>query len=171
MKSSNKKNIKKNSNLKNAFISLLRKIVKFFRKIIRKIKKTVKYAYASFMTLSATTRYIIGVWTGVIVLILLLVLVSQSNQNYLATYTQIESDINKAAISYVKDKEIYAVSNKKLKLQVDVLESMDYLYEDKITDNTCDGYALVYYDQDTDEYLSDSYITCKKYTTKGYGEE
>jgi len=156
---------------KKAIMRPLKRILKFFRKIFKKVRRVIKNCYASFMTLSAKARYIMGVWICVAVLILILIVISQSNQKYLTTYTQIESDISKAAISYVEDKEIYAVANNKLKLQIEVLESMNYLYEDKITDDTCDGYALVYYDQDTEEYLSDSYIACAKYKTKGYEDD
>ena len=43
-----------------------------------------------------------------------------------------------------------------------------YLNSDYVTDKTCRGYGLVYYDEEDSDYVVNSYINCKHYTTKNF---
>ena len=42
------------------------------------------------------------------------------------------------------------------------------LTEEDIAHKSCDGFSIVYYDDEQDEYVIDSYLNCKKYTSKNY---
>jgi hypothetical protein len=48
------------------------------------------------------------------------------------------------------------------------LKEEKYLSTTAIDDDTCDGFSVVYYDDDKSEYVIDSYLNCKRYTSKYY---
>ena len=40
----------------------------------------------------------------------------------------------------------------------------------ELTDKSCSGFSLVYYDDVSEKYVTNSYINCSKYTTDGYSD-
>jgi hypothetical protein len=66
------------------------------------------------------------------------------------------------------DKKIYATIDKKITVDLAVLKEEKYLSTTAIDDDTCDGFSVVYYDDDKSEYVIDSYLNCKRYTSKNY---
>ena len=44
------------------------------------------------------------------------------------------------------------------------------MYDDDIKENKCEGFSVSYYDDKKEDYVINSYINCKKYTTRGYSD-
>lgn len=160
------KNVKKKSRFKR----FLRRLKRFFIRLIKRMGNFFVDLYKKFMTLPIYTRHIVYVWVVVLVLILSLVGISNANKVMIKDYQGIEDKMNSAALDYVTTNELYPGKNNKLKLSIDMLEDLGYLYESSVFDDTCDGFALAYYDVEVEEYTVDSYISCKKYKTENYDD-
>lgn len=123
------------------------------------------------------TKMIIGVWSIVVLLILIVIIVGSANNKFLGKYKDLETKINASALDYVKENKIYPLETNKLKLDFNVLIDEGYLGKNTISDKTCRGFAIVYVDGDVDandeaktKYNINSYLHCDKYTTKGYSD-
>ncbi len=145
--------------IKRIFINVWKEIVHFFKSL-----------YERFMELPKNIRYIIYVWLGVIAIILVIIIATTTNNKYLDKYELIESDMNKAMLDYVQENELYPLSESKLKIDVNVLIDYNYLNESDIIDNKCQGFSVAYYSEDKEDYVINSYLNCKNYTTKGYSD-
>jgi len=154
-----KKTKKKNilENIKNFFKKLWQIISNFFKKLWKKFMKLPKYI-----------RLIVYVWLIVLLIILILIYSSHKNSLYNNKYEQFENEITEATKSYLEDNNIYPSIDKKLKLDINFLIDDGELYEDTITDKTCLGFSISYYNDQTEDYVIDSYLNCKHYTTNGY---
>lgn len=150
---------KKNNNIK-------KKVIKF----CKRITSTVKMWIDKFKSLPSKVKTLIYVWSVVLVLIIMLIVVSSVNNNFLNKYYNIEKEMNNSALDYVKTQEIYPTSGNSFKLSLDVMKEFNYINPDFVSDSTCDGYSLIYYNSENDDYDVESYISCEKYTTKGYSE-
>ncbi len=155
--------------------SVWKKIKRTFKKIGLSIMEFFENQYKKFMSLKDYVRYIIYVWTGIVVLLIILVAISASNSKFRADYKKIEDSINKAALLYVEKNEIYSLKTNKLELSMDMLRDYGYLREEDITDKTCIGYAKVYFEEEKNsendgKYVSNAYIKCKKYVSEDYSE-
>lgn len=148
----------------------LKKVKKLFLDIWKNVCKFFKTLYGRFMNLPQNVRSIIYVWAVVVFIVVLMIVLTSSNNQFLKQYVTIENEMNASTLDYVKSNELYAVSSNKLKLDLNVLLDYDYLYEDAISDKTCEGFSLVYYDEEKEDYDVDSYINCDKYTTSGYSD-
>ena len=91
-----------------------------------------------------------------------------SNKKTIAKHEKIQNEVKAAALDYVKEKKLYPTSNQKLRLNMEVLIENGNLYKDTLTDKTCVGYALVYFDEAKENYVIEPYISCKNYVTEGY---
>ena len=139
-----------------------------FKKMFKKIRTFFKNLYLKFMALPNKLRYIIYIWSVAVILILILIFGTASNNKLIDRYQNVENIINEAALKYVEVNEIYPSRDNKLKLDVEVLKDLNYVTSKEIDDDTCEGYSLVYYDDESDSYTSKTYINCKKYTTTDY---
>ncbi len=139
-----------------------------FKKMFKKIGTFFKNLYLKFMALPNKLRYIIYIWSVAVILILILIFGTASNNKLIDRYQNVENIINEAALKYVEVNEIYPSRDNKLKLDVEVLKDLNYVTSKEIDDDTCEGYSLVYYDDESDSYTSKTYINCKKYTTTDY---
>ena len=90
------------------------------------------------------------------------------NNKFLAKYKNMEEAMDKAVLDYSQSNLIYPSKSKPDKLSIDFLIDEGYLYKEDIADESCTGYALVYYEDDKHDLNVKSYISCKKYTTEGY---
>lgn len=147
-----------------------KKIKKVFKKLIKAIIDEVKEFWNKFIDLPKKVRLIIYIWLGVVVVIFALILASHNNTNFLSNYYKIEGAMDVAALDYVESNNLYPTKDSKLKLDLNVLRDYNYIYDDEITDNTCKGFSMIYYDDIDEKYVVDSYVNCDKYTTKGYGD-
>lgn len=145
--------------VKRILINVWKEIVQFFKSL-----------YERFMELPKNIRYIIYIWVGVIAIILVIIIATTTNNKYLDKYELIEGDMNKAMLDYVQENELYPLSESKLKIDVNVLIDYNYLSESDIADNKCEGFSIAYYNEDKEDYVINSYLNCKNYTTKGYSD-
>ncbi len=145
-----------------------KKVKRLFKKIVFSIFNFFENLYHKFMNLKDYIRYIIYVWTGVLLVIIILIVISISNSKYKSDYIEIEKKINEASLLYVQQNELYPLRENKLRLSTDMLIDLGYLNKVFIKDETCTGFSEVYYDGDDDTYYSNAYINCKKYTSDGY---
>lgn len=148
----------------------LKKVKRVFINLIREIGNLFKGLFNSFMKLSATTRAIACVWAVIAVLLIGLVFAGSSNSKFLSTYNDLENKMNEAAVNYLKEYNLYPLSTNKEKIDMHLLLNFSTLYETDIFDDTCVGYSIGYYDEDSEDYVVKSYLNCKKYTTEGYSK-
>ncbi|MCM1053362.1 MAG: hypothetical protein NC483_05260 [Ruminococcus sp.] len=80
-------------------------------------------------------------------------------------YQELERSLQDIAIIYVKDKALYPEENDELKISKDELLENGYLGDLKVDSDTCNGYVIVKLEEG---FTYNSYIKCKRYTTKGY---
>ncbi|MGN1371880.1 MAG: hypothetical protein ACI4XM_06380 [Candidatus Coprovivens sp.] len=150
--------------------SILKKMKIVFTRLLKKIVNWFKELWKKFMSLPSKTRYIVYVWLVIFILIISLILLSNSNKVFLQDYIDTENAISSGALDYVTSNSLYPVKENKLKLDLDFLREDNYVYDSAIKDNSCTGFSLVYYDDKNEDYVVNSYINCDKYTTKGYSD-
>lgn len=148
----------------------LKKIKRIFINLLKEIGGFFKSLYNKFIRLSFQVRAIIGVWTVICILLVALVFAGSSNSKFLGSYSELESKMNEATVNYFKTYKLYPVYSNKEKVDIQVMLEFSTLYKADIFDDTCEGYSLGYYDEEIDDYVVDSYLNCKKYTTKGYSD-
>ena len=158
------KKVKEKKNIKD-FCSLLKK---YFLKFVKFIKNFVVDLYKKFMELPKKVRYIIGVWVVVVILLVSFIACSNSSKKFYEKYTLFEQNISARALEYVKDRGIYATQDHKLVLDLEILKEENYIGGSELIDNTCEGISVIYYNDEKDEYVIDSYVNCDDYTSKNY---
>ena len=79
-----------------------------------------------------------------------------------------EQALTNAALTYVEEQEIVNTPGKKLKIEMNQLIDFNYVMDSEITDKTCKGFTIVYYNETEDRNVANSYINCKHYTTEDY---
>ena len=154
--------------IKNNFKNFLYKTKKMFAKLWKSIKKIAIQLKDKFMGLPKKIRMIIYVWAIVLLLLIIFIVATSSSKKFYAKYSTYESNISESALKYIKDKNIYTTVDKKLVIDLSVLKEENYVTSLQIEDDTCDGISVVYYDDQKDEYVIDSYLNCKRYTSKYY---
>lgn len=155
-----------NKKKKNVF----KKLKRIFVRLGKLIADEIKELWDKFMGLPKKVRYVIYIWLGVILLIVLLILASHNNSNFLNNYYNMESSMNEAALDYVNSYELYPTKDSKLKLDLSVLKDFNYIYEEEIADNSCEGFSIIYYNDIDEKYVVSSYVNCDRYTTKGFSD-
>ena len=143
----------------------------FKRTVKRALRKTIQFFVNlknKFMSLPAKLRYIIYVWVAVLFVIIVLIIGSNASTKKLDKYHAFEQALTNASKEYVTKNSITPNVGKKLKLDLDMLKDSKYIKSEDITDNTCRGYSIVYYNEETSEYVINSYLNCKHYTTKDF---
>jgi hypothetical protein len=154
--------------IKKRFKKFLNRLKKFFIRIWNQIKKIAIQLKDKFMELPKKIRLIIYVWALVVVSLLFFIFATSASKKFYEKYSTYEQNINAAALKYVKAKGIYATVDNKLKIDLNVLQEENYVSPADIADETCEGISVVYYDDDKAEYIIDSYLNCKRYTSKYY---
>lgn len=147
-----------------------KKVKKAFANLMNKIVKKVKELWNKFMTLPNKVRYIVYVWAIVFLIVIILIVASRNNNEFLKDYQNLESAMNTGALDYVNSHSLYPVKDNKLKLDLEFLKEDNYVYEEDINDKSCVGFSLVHYDDKEEKYVINSYINCDKYTTEGYSD-
>ena len=144
------------------------KFVRILQEIGKSIAESFKNLVKKYKESSKEFKIILGIWIIVIVIVLIVLFSVKFNKSNKVKHEKIENEIKVAALNYVKDKKLDATSNQKLRLNMEIFIDDGYLYKESITDNTCSGYVLVYYDEYKDDYEIEPYISCKNYVTDGY---
>ena len=145
-----------------------RKIKRFFRRLYKRIIIFFKKSKMRFMKIKKEVRYIIYIWVIVFLVFVLFLIGAKVNNKFLAKYKDMENAMDKAVLDYSQSNLIYPSKSKPDKLSIDFLIDEGYLYKEDLADESCTGYALVYYEDDKHDFNVKSYISCKKYTTEGY---
>ncbi len=148
-----------------------RRTKRTFKKLIRGIVKFFIMLKDKFMSLPKKLRYIICVWVIVLVVLFIMIVGSKKTADNLVSYHEMENMLSEATLSYVTKQELYPNVGKKLRVDMNLLIDENYLSEAYVTDKTCIGYSIVYYNEEKGEYKIDPYINCKHYTTKNFAED
>ncbi len=154
--------------LKKKAVNILNKIKKELKKLWSNIKKIAKKAWDKFMELPKKIRLILYVWVIIIFVLLIFILATNGSKKFYTRYETFENSITERALRYVKDKGIYTTKSNKLIINLETLKEEGYVDSTIIDDDTCEGITVVYYDDEKDEYIIDSYLNCKRYTSKYY---
>lgn len=154
-----KKNSKKRrrKSLKKIMKDLFKEIKAFVLNVCKKIK-----------SLSKEIKIIVIVWIIIFVVVLFLILFCNSNKKVVMKHEVIEDSVNSAALEYAEARNLYPTEDQKLRLNIETLIESGNLTRKDINDDSCLGYALVYYDVENEKYEVKSYLSCKKYITDGY---
>ena len=68
-----------------------RKKKKFsFKKIMKNIKREFKELWEKILAMPKQTKIIVGIWTGVLLIIVVLIIVGNSNKRFIEKYESIE---------------------------------------------------------------------------------
>ncbi len=148
--------------------STLNKIKKIFKEVFKEIGEYFKNLFKKIKALPNTVKIIIGVWLIIFIIIIALITMTTNNTKNLNLYQKYEQTINEAALKYVEDNNYYATRDKKLKVDLEELKDAKLITDDNIPDNSCKGYSLTYYDDETETFNSSTYINCSKYTSTDY---
>lgn len=150
--------------------SVWNRVKRIFKMVVKEIGEFFKNIYKKFMSLSKSIRYVIGVWVIILVLLLVLIVGSNKNAEFLKEYAIMEDEMNLSALDYVESNELYPTKENKLILDMELLRDLSYLYDDYVVDDNCAGFSVVYHNGDTEKYVINSYVNCEHYTTKGYSD-
>lgn len=145
-----------------------KRVKRIFKNVCTEIANYFVSLWKKFMNLPKYVRNIAMVWVVVLLIIIIIIIASTSNNKHLDEYYKLENIISESTLDYVKDKKIYPVKDSKLKLDMDVLEEYGNLNSKKLKEKSCKGFSLSYYDEEKDDYVIKSYISCDKYMTKDY---
>ena len=148
----------------------LKKVKKLFVSAIKGIGKKISKLRDKFRALPNTAKYIIYVWSAIFVLVIFLILISSNNNKFLKDYKNLEKTMNAGVLDYVETNSLYPVKDNKLKVDLEFMLEENYVYAKELTDKSCSGFSLVYYDDVSEKYVTNSYINCSKYTTDGYSD-
>ena len=146
----------------------LKNIKKIFKKLIKFVKDAGIQLWNKFMKLPKKVRLVFYIWFIVIIFVCLFIAISSASKRQLNKYESFEKSMSEASLKYVEDKNIYATKSNKLKINLETLVDEKYLGSFAISDKSCDGISVVYYDDFKEEYIINSYLNCKKYTTDNY---
>lgn len=158
----------KNEKIKKGLSNFKKKFIKTLKKLWLAIKTLVVDLYKKFMELPKKVRYVIGVWVLVVVILLVFIGGADSTNKFYAKYAKYEEAITKKALIYVNQNNIYATRDNKLIVDLEVLKEGNFVTKNDIDDDTCEGISVVFYDDEKDDYVIDSYLNCKKYTSENY---
>lgn len=147
-----------------------RKKKKFsFKRIMKNIKREFKELWEKILAMPKQTKIIVGIWAGVLLIIVVLIIVGNSNKRFIEKYESIERSVDKAMLKYVTDNKYYGTKDAPIKMPVELL--VDYGVDGSLLDKLdCTGYSLSYYDDENETNVISSYIACVDYATNGYSD-
>lgn len=154
-------------------ISFKKRLLRIWKKIKRFGKlfvEEVKNLWNKFIGLPKKVKNIVYIWGAVLLIVLIIIIAGHSNNVFLGDYKDLEEKMNEAAVTYVQGYQLYMSKDNRLNLNLEVLQKEELITNEDISDKSCEGFSLVYYDDLNAEYVVDSYINCDKYTTDGYSD-
>lgn len=81
-------------------------------------------------------------------------------------YKKLEENLVNAAEKYVEFKFLYPDEKQSIKISLEEMQNAEFIEELKKDDDVCDGYVILEHDGFVYQYKG--YVSCSKYTTKGY---
>lgn len=130
----------------------------------RPFVKLVKYI----KSINKTTKLIIGVWTLVLLIILVIALFVSGSNSSRQKYYDMEKAMDNGTLAYVKEMGIYPTKEGKEIIPLEALLLSGDVYDSDVADPSCTGFSIVYYDDENSKHIIESYISCDKYTSKDY---
>lgn len=138
-----------------------------FKRILKIIKRKLKELWENILAIPKQTKIIIGIWTGIVLVIIVLIIVGNSNKRFIEEYKSIENSVDNAMLKYVTDNSFYGTVDAPIKMPVEIL--VDYGVDaSSLEKHDCTGYSLYYYDDENETNEISSYIACADYVTSGY---
>lgn len=138
----------------------------FIKKVKRPFVKLIKYI----KSINRTTKLIVGVWTLVLLIILVISLFVSGSNSSRQKYYDMEKAMDTGTLAYVEEMGIYPTREGKEIIPLEALLLSRDVYDTDVADPSCTGFSIVYYDDENSKYVVESYISCDKYTTKDYTE-
>lgn len=114
------------------------------------------------------TKILFAIWAIIVLIIIgLLTTLGFILKDISDDYQVLETELEKAAKEYAYKFALLSESDTIIVTSEELIE-LGYLEPLKRDDDVCSGYAIIHVD---DNYQYDVYITCDKYTTRGYQEQ
>lgn len=149
---------------------------KKLNKLKRVFLESCKELYDSFIKIPFKIRSIVGVWLGLLLILILLIAFTNRNNKKMNSYYEMEAQMNQAMLTYVTEQSIYATNNSYFKMSLDALVRYTDLEQSSLYDSTCTGYSIAYYndeketEKEEDKYRIQSFLHCNSYTTPNYND-
>lgn len=148
------------------------------KKKIKKVLSNIKQFFSDlfdniktkYNSMNKTTKQIMFVWLGVFCIIVFMVLFVSLAKLSSKKYINMESAMDKAALNYVESGNMYATKDEKIKIPLKSLLLTEDMSEEDVAHKSCDGYSVVYYNDEDEKYIVESYISCDKYTSDFYND-
>lgn len=144
------------------------------RKIVQKVKmffvdnfNKIKNKYNS---LDKFSKQIIFVWLGVLLIIVCMSIFVSLSKASLKKYTNMEQAMDEAAFNYAYNNDVYGTKDEKVILPLKSLLLTDDLSEEDVAHKSCDGFSVIYYDDELEKYIVESFISCDRYTSEFYND-
>ena len=138
-----------------------------FKRIMKNLKRELKALWERIVKTPKTTKIIAGIWFGVILVIVILIITGNSNKKFIEQYQSIENSADKAMLKYVSENEYDGTVDAPIKMPIELL--VDYGVDASLIEKyDCTGFSLSYTNEEDGSYEISSYISCKDYVTKGY---
>ena len=158
MVSEKKKNIMKMKTKK-----VMHKVKSFYVNNFNKVKD-------KYISLDKFSKQILFVWVGILLIIVCMaIFVSLSNAS-LKKYARMEAAMDEAAFNYSYNNDVYGTKDEKVKLPLKSLLLSNDLSEEDVAHKSCDGFSVIYYDDELEKYIVESFISCDRYTTDFYND-
>lgn len=169
--------IDKNKIVKSKKKFSINKIKKMFKNLGLCIKKGAINLGSYISKLPSYVKVIAIVWIVLLLLLVSLIVFCNINNKSLKEYDLVVTEMNRASLEYVINEELYAGSDKPIKVTLDELVSNAYYNtESAPVPKTCTGYSVIFYnsnkvvENENDKYSIESYINCKEFTSKDYND-
>ena len=149
---------------------------KALKNIKRVFCESCKELYTSFLQIPFKIRSVVGVWLGIFFVLILLIVFTNSNNKKMASYHDMEEQMNQAMLEYVIDQSIYTTNETYFKMSLDALIRYTDLDQDALYDSSCTGYSIAYYndvkesEKEEDKYRIQSFLHCNSYTSSNYND-
>lgn len=146
--------------------SFLNKLKRCFVEAVKELGESCRKLFKKFVALPSKIKIIGGIWIVIFIIILALVISSSNNKKNMKIYQGYEETINKAALEYVERNNLYATRYSKLKIDLEELKDARLITDEDVSDNSCRAYTLVYFDDNKEEYVGNTYLHCLKFKYK-----
>ena len=144
------------------------------KKKIKKMISSIKVFFDSikdkYISMDKVTKQIIYVWAGVFLVIIAMISFIALSNSAVKKYTDMEEAMNNAALNYAESIDLYGTKDEKVKLPLKSLILSNDIAEKDIAHKSCDGFSIVYYDDELDKTVVESFISCDRYTSEFYND-
>lgn len=145
----------------------IQKFVYSFKKFFIDLYKNIKNKYVS---MDKTAKQVLLIWVCVVLVIVGMIAFVSLNNVFMKKYTDMEKAMDNAALNYVNSTDLYGTKDEKVKLPLKSMLLSNDLTEEDLAHDSCDGFSIVYYDDELEKTVVESYISCDRYTSDFYND-